>query len=48
VLALLSSFLDMHNGLIALLTSEGDAEVLVGPAGAKPSRSAFSSGCRSG
>src|SRR3974390_3068586 len=31
VLALLSSFLDMHNGLIALLTEDGDAEVLVGP-----------------
>jgi Nif-specific regulatory protein len=31
VLALLSSFLDMHNGLIALLTPDGEAEVLVGP-----------------
>jgi Nif-specific regulatory protein len=40
VLALLSSFLDMHNGLIALLTPEGDAEVLVGPgwSEAKPER----------
>ena len=31
VLALLSSFLDMHNGLIALLTREGEAEMVVGP-----------------
>jgi len=30
VLTLLSSFLDMNNGLIALVTPEGDAEVVVG------------------
>jgi Nif-specific regulatory protein len=30
VLALLSSFLDMNNGLIALLTSEGEPEIVVG------------------
>jgi Nif-specific regulatory protein len=40
VLTLLSSFLDMHNGLIALLTPDGEAEMLVGPgwSDAKPER----------